>query len=195
MSAVFRDSVPVMAPHRKLSVEDYHQMAEVGIFRPEERVELIKGELIDRPPIGHFHAGLSGLLVESLGHRAQGRAIIWVQNPIQMGLHSEPQPDFALLRYRPDSYKRALPTPADTLLVVEIADTTPRYDRAIKLPLYARHGIPEYWLISVPEQRIEVHLTPDPEQGRYLEVRTFTEGLLAPACFPDLALDVAELLS
>jgi Uma2 family endonuclease len=195
MSAVFRDSEPVMAPHRKLSVEDYHQMAEVGIFRPDERVELIEGELIDMPPMGHFHAGLSGLMVESLGYRSRGRAVTWVQNPIQTGLHSEPQPDFALLRYRPDSYKWALPTAADTLLVVEISDTTPRYDRTIKLPLYASHGIPEYWLINAPEQRIEVHRDPDAEQGGYRKVRILTEGLLAPACFPDLTLDVAELLS
>jgi Uma2 family endonuclease len=195
MSAVFRDSAPVMAPHRKLSVEDYHRMAAVGIFQPEERVELIEGELIDMPPIGHFHAGLANDLNRFFTPCTLGRAVTCMQNPIVLGLHSEPQPDFALLRHRADSYKRALPTAADTLLVVEISDTTLRYDRKIKLPLYARYGIPEYWLISVPERRIEAHLGPEPEQGRYREVRVFTEGLLTPACFPDLALDVAELLS
>jgi Uma2 family endonuclease len=195
MSAVFRDSAPVMAPHRKLSVEDYHQMAEVGIFRPDERVELIEGELIDMPPIGHFHAGLANDLNRFFTPRTLGHAVTCMQNPIVLGPHSEPQPDFALLRHRADCYKRALPTAADTLLVVEISDTTLRYDRTIKLPLYASHGIPEYWLINVPEKRIEVHRDPDAEQSGYREVRILTEGLLAPACFPDLALDVAELLS
>jgi Uma2 family endonuclease len=195
MSAVFDDSPPVMAPHRKLSADDYHRMAEVGIFRPDERLELIEGELIDMPPIGHFHAGLANDLNRHFAPRIDGRAVASIRNPIRLGLHSEPQPDFALLRIRGDSYKRSLPTAADVLLVVEISDTTVRYDRTVKLPLYARHGIPEYWLIDVPQRRVEVHFSPEPEQARYGEARFLNDGPLAPACFPDLALDVAELLS
>ncbi len=194
MSAVISESSWVRAPHRKLSVKDYHRMAEIGIFGPEERVELIEGELLNMPPIGAFHADLGSLLVRRLGYRTEGRAVPWVQNPIHLGTRSEPQPDFALLRHRPRSYRDALPTAADVLLLVEIADTSLRYDREVKTALYARHGIPEYWIVNIPERHIEVHLDPDSEHERYRETRTVAEGLLAPACFPDVSVDVGELM-
>ena len=145
-------------------------------------------------PIGHVHASLSSLIIRQLGYRTEGRAIPWAQNPIHLGTRSEPQPDFALLRYRHDGYKNALPTAADVLLVVEIADSSVRYDREVKTPLYARHGIPEYWIVNLVEKRIEVHLEPDPKRDIYNAVRSLSEGFLAPANFPDVALDVAELL-
>lgn len=195
MSTVIRETGPVMAPHRKLSVEEYHRMGEVGILREDDRVELIDGELIEMTPIGPFHAGLGGMLVELLGYRTAGRAIAWGQNPIHLSARSEPQPDFALLRHRQDRYKRSLPTAKDVLLLVEISDKTLRYDRETKISLYARHGIPEYWIANIPQRRIEVYWHPDPEQGCYRELRALTEGLLAPACFPDVALDVAELFA
>jgi Uma2 family endonuclease len=195
MSAVIHELPPVMAPHRKFTVEDYHRLGEVGILHEDDRVELIEGELIDMTPIGHFHADAVSLLVRRLGYRTEGRAIPWPQNPVHLGPRSEPQPDFALLHYRPRGYRDALPTAADVLLLVEIADSSVHYDREVKIPLYARHGIPEYWIVNIPEKRIEVHLDPDPENGRYRDVRTVAEGLLTPACFPDLALDVWELLS
>jgi Uma2 family endonuclease len=194
MPVAIHESLPVMAPHRKLTVEDYHRMAEAGIFGEEERVELIEGELIDMAPIGPVHAGLANRLIKLFAMRVADRATVCVQNPIRLGLRSEPQPDFALLRYRADDYTGVLPAPEDVLLAVEIADTTVRYDRKIKMRLYARHGIPEYWLINVPKRQIEVHLNPDPERGCYRDVRVMVEGWLAPACFQDVALDVREFL-
>ena len=194
MSAVIDESAWVRAPHRKLSVEDYHRMAELGIFGPEERVELIEGEIIDMAPIGHFHADLASLLIRRLGYPTEGRAIPWVQNPIHLGPRSEPEPDFALLRLRPNGYRAALPTAADVLLLVEIADKSLRYDREVKIPLYARHAIPEYWIVNIREKQIEIHLDPDPENSHYRETRIQAEGLLSPACFPGLALDIRELL-
>jgi Uma2 family endonuclease len=194
MSVWVSESRPVPAPHRKITVEEYHRMAEMGILGADERVELIEGELIDMPPIGPVHAGLANRLIRFFAPRLHDRATVSVGNPIRAGRHSEPQPDFALLRYRADDYASALPLPEDVLLAVEIADTTVKSDRRIKKPLYARHGIPEYWIVNLPHRQIEVHLDPDPEQSRYRETRTYSTGLLAPACFPDLALDVAELL-
>jgi Uma2 family endonuclease len=182
-----------MAPHWKLTVEEYHRMGEVGILGEDDRVELIDGELIEMTPIGPMHAGLSSILMEWLVHRTAGRAVAWVQYPIHLGPRSEPQPDLALLRYREDRYKRALPTAKDVLLLVEISDKTLRYDRETKAPLYARHGITEYWIVNIPRRQIEVHRDPAPEQSRYRDLRTLAEGLLAPACFPDLGLDLAEL--
>lgn len=194
MSAVLNDLPPVMAPHWKLSVKEYHLMGEVGILHEDDRVELIEGEIINMLPIGPAHASLTSFVFRKLGYRVEGRAIPWSQNPIYLGPNSEPQPDFALLRYRSDGYKSALPGAADVLLLVEIADTSVQYDREVKTPLYARHGIPEYWLVNLPERRIEVHLDPDLEQFRYRNVRVCTGGRLAPASFPEVALDLAELL-
>ena len=189
------ESPPVMAAHCKLTVDQYHRMGEAGILRQDDRVELIEGELIEMAPIGHFHAGLANLLNERMGHRVRGRAIACVQNPIRLGSHSEPQPDFALLRYRPDYYKHALPAPDDVLLLVEIADSSLRYDREIKRPLYARHGILEFWLINITAGLIEIHREPDARKGLYRNFTTMAEGLVAPTSFPDVTLDVRELLS
>jgi len=185
---------PIMAPHRKFTVEDFHRLGETGILGEHDRVELIEGELIDMAPIGPVHACLVSLLVRRLGYGTEGRAIPWPQNPIRLGHRSEPQPDFALLRYRSDAYKEALPTADDVLLLVEIADSSMGYDRDVKVPLYARHGIPEYWIIDIPDRRIEVHREPDSDQGCYRERRIVCEGSLAPVRFPDISVDLAELL-
>lgn len=99
------------------------------------------------------------------------------------------------MRYRPDYYKHALPAPGDVLLLVEIADSSLNYDREIKRPLYARHGIPEFWLINITAGLIEIHREPDAPRGSYRKVMTASEGLLAPASFPEVTLDVRELLS
>jgi Uma2 family endonuclease len=193
MSALSAREPPLSTRHR-FDVDTYHRMAESGIFGPEERVELIEGEFIDMAPIGPFHAGLASVFIRRLGYATEGKAIPWVQNPIHLGPRSEPQPDFALLRFRPDSYKSRLPAAADVLLLVEIADTSLRYDREVKIPLYARHAIPEYWLVNLPDQVVEVHRDPDPAQGSYREVQALAEGRLAPLHFPDISLDIGELL-
>jgi Uma2 family endonuclease len=193
--AVVIEKAPVPAPHWKLTVEEYHRMGEVGILHEDDRIELIEGELIEMSPIGCFHAGVGSRISDWLMRRLTGQAIPWTQNPIHLSRDSEPQPDFALLRYRPDYYTKSLPTAADVLLVVEIADSSVRYDREIKAPLYARHGIPEYWLIDVPARGIEVYSEPDTEKGCYRDVRMVAEGLLAPRGFPDAALDVRALLA
>lgn len=144
----------------RLTVAEYYRMAEVGILQADARVELIEGEVIDRPPIGSLHAGTVDYIDHSLRLACGGRAIIRTQNPVFLNPHSEPQPDIALLRPRPDFYRGAHPTPADVLLLVEVADTTLAYDTQIKLPLYARHGIPEVWLVDLTNQRFIVHRSP-----------------------------------
>lgn len=195
MSAISPDFPPVMAPHWKLGVKEYHLMGEVGILHEDDRVELIEGEIIRMSPIGYLHSGLGNLLVEMLGYPTRGRAVASIQNPIHLGSRSEPQPDFALLRYRPDRYRNRLPTAEDVLLVVEIADSSLRYDREVKTPLYARHGIPEYWLMNLVERQLEIHLDPDPDASRYRKMLTLTTGTIAPNSFPDVLVDLAELWS
>ena len=178
----------------RFRVEAWLRMGEIGLFSPEYRGELIEGEILDMPPIGPTHSGCVAWLNDffSLGiSRREG--IVWVQNPLRLGDLSAPQPDLALLRPRPDFYRAALPAPEDVLLVVEVADTTLRYDREVKAPLYARFKIPEYWLVNLPEQYLEVFRKP--QAGGYLETTRYGRGdALSPQAWPSLTLSVRELL-
>jgi Uma2 family endonuclease len=194
MSAVLKEeNSPVMAPHWKLSISEYHRMIAAGILQEDDRIELIEGELIDMAPIGFQHSGLTNSLIEILGYPTRGLAIASVQNPIGIGSKSEPQPDFALLKPHPDRYISRLPTAEDTLLIVEIADASLRYDREVKGPLYARAGIPEYWIVNIPERTIEVHRVPDQQSGRYTDIHITSSESIAPSAFPDVVINLSEL--
>jgi Uma2 family endonuclease len=145
----------------RLSVAEYHRMGEIGILGPELRTELIDGEIVSMPPIGHPHAGtvndLSSILKEAVGPAA----ILAVQNPVWLDEHSEPLPDIALLRPRSDWYRNAHPRADDVLLLIEVADTSLVYDREVKLPRYARAGIPEVWLVDLGGRRLNIHRRPE----------------------------------
>ena len=179
-------------PRRNLSVDEFHRMGEAGILGEDDRIELIDGEMIEKAPFGPLHAAqvniLSSLLVRTVGERA----IVSIQNPIALLPQNEPQPDIALLRQRADRYRSSLPSAADVLIIVEVADTTLRYDRDIKIPLYARHGIPEVWIVDLQGESVLVYRQPGPDG--YGEVSTAPrEGTLSPHALPDVALDLAEL--
>ena len=178
------DSGVVLTRH-KLSADDYHRMAEAGILGAEDRVELIGGEIIDMAPIGQDHAGTVGSLTEALVLAFAGRAIVFVQNPIRLDDRSEPEPDFAVLRRRTDFYRTGeRPGPADVLLLIEVADTSLRFDRAVKLPLYARAGIPEVWIVDLRQRAVDVHRAP--RDGRYTQVTTIgAGGVLNPVLAPE----------
>ena len=147
------------ATHR-LTVSDFEQMGEAGILVPEERIELIDGELYDMAPIGEDHAATVGWLNEVLVLACAGRAIVAPQNPVLLDPASLPQPDFTILRRRKDFYRTQRPGPADILLLIEVADTSLRFDRTIKLPRYARAGIAEFWLVDLQARLLEVHRRP-----------------------------------
>src|SRR5271165_2444973 len=153
---------------RPITVAEYHRMGEVGILGERDRVELIEGELVAMSPIGSYHHGtvisLTQLLVRAVGDRA----LVSVQGPVRLDDFSEPEPDFALLKPRPDSYRDAHAQPADVLLLIEVADTSLNYDRAVKRALYARHAVPELWLIDLNAGEVEVCRQPEP--GGYARV-------------------------
>jgi Uma2 family endonuclease len=157
---------PGVSRHR-LTVADFRRMGEVGILRPDDRVELIAGEIIDMSPIGSLHAALVARLASALGQRVGETAIIWTQNPLALDDTSQPQPDLAVLRPRADFYAAAHPGPADVLLVIEVADTTLAFDLDVKVPLYAAAGIPEAWVIEAASRR--THVFRRPVNGRYTE--------------------------
>jgi Uma2 family endonuclease len=178
---------------RKLDVGQYHRLAEAGILGEDDRVELIEGELIEMMPIGSPHAGAVNTLNELLVPAVAGKAVVAVQNPVRLDDRSEPQPDFALLKSRPDRYRRATPTPADVLLLIEVADTSGRYDRVVKLPLCARHKIPEVWIVDVENGAIEVHREPDGDRYRRVS-RPGRDEVLSPELLPDVRLMAATIL-
>jgi Uma2 family endonuclease len=162
-------TVPFAAPSRHvISVDAFHQMGETGILGPADRVELIDGEIIDMSPIGVLHAAIVDVLARHFGRRAGEAVFIRCQNPLRLDDISEPEPDIAILRPRADLYTTAHPGPTDVLLVIEVADTSLAYDLGTKVPLYARHGVPEVWVIDAATRRTRVFREPakSPEAGR-----------------------------
>ena len=143
-----------------VSAQEYLRMGESGVFAPDARLELIEGEIVEMAPIGSRHAATVNVLNRLLGTLAGNQAIVSVQNPLVLGDRSVPQPDLALLKPRADSYSGAHPTAADVLLVVEVADTTLTFDMGTKVPLYARSGIPEAWVVDLQERALRVFREP-----------------------------------
>ncbi len=178
---------------RLFTVDEYQQMVESGILHEDDRVELIAGEILQMAPIGSRHAGCVNRLNYYFVGPTAGQAIVHIQNPIRLSRYTEPEPDLALLRFRPDFYAAGHPEPQDVLLVVEVADSSVGFDRDTKMPLYARAGIVEAWMVHLPESRIEVHRQPTPTG--YREVTQYIRGTrLSPLAFPALVLAVDDML-
>ena len=181
----------------KLTVKQFQRMGEIGIFHEGDRIELIEGELFDMTPIGPAHAAivnfLTAALVRAMGPAIANREIIVsTQNPIVLDEHNEPEPDFAILK--PKSYRDALPRPDDILLLIEVSHTTLRYDRDIKIPLYARHDISEVWLIDVQGEALEIYLEPS-SKGYQQIIRPATIGIVTPTLLPETSVDLAGLFA
>ena len=153
----------VIVRHR-WTVRDYYRLASAGILNEDSRVELINGEVVDMAPIGSVHAFALNGLSRALFRRLGEQFLIRVQDPIHLDDHSEPQPDLVVAQDR--NYSAGHPQAPDILLVVEVADTTLAYDRDIKVPLYARSGIPQVWLLDVNTKRLTVYLEPTAEGYR-----------------------------
>ncbi|MEA3642621.1 MAG: Uma2 family endonuclease [Lamprobacter sp.] len=189
------DAEPLVAETRPifpLSVDAYHQMIRAGIFDEDDRVELIDGALRAMPPIKPDHAGKNNRLNRLLTLRAGDDALVSVQNPLTLQPRSEPEPDLMLLRPRDDFYASAHPTPTDTLLVIEICDSSLRYDREVKVPLYAAHGVPEVWLVDLQHRRLELYREPGIDDYR-LVLRPGPGEVVAPLLLPSLRIGVDEI--
>jgi Uma2 family endonuclease len=177
---------------RLITVEEYEQMVQAGVFPEDDRIEMIEGQITAMSPIGSSHSGQVNRLNRLAAPRLGTQAILGIQNPIKLA-RSEPQPDLALLKTRGDDYAHSHPTAREVLLVVEVADTSAEYDRNVKIPLYGRSGIAEAWLIDLSAGVIEVYRQPN--QSGYGEKRTYAPGdSLAPIALPDLVFTVTEIL-
>lgn len=178
-----------MQRHR-LTVYDYYRMAELGILAPDARVELIEGEIIDMTPQGSRHADIIAKLNRRIVVAVDDAAVVRCQLPLRLSIRSEPEPDFAIVKERGTHYAAAHPTAADVLLLVEISHTSIEYDRYVKIPLYARHGIAEAWVIDIEAKR--VHRFRTPRDGAYTDVSSVDRpGTLSPIALPLVAIDLA----
>lgn len=177
---------------RLFTVAEYDQMIAAGIFTEQERVELIAGEIVRMSPISMRHAAcvtrLTHLLVASLAEQA----LVSVQNPVQLNNHSEPEPDLAILQPRDDFYENGRPTPTDIFLLIEVAETSLAYDRQQKVPLYAKAGIPEVWIVNTEANQVEMYRQPTPDGYQTQSIANTTQTI-APEAFPQTAVSVARI--
>ena len=182
----------VLAQHR-FNVREYHRMAETGVLKPEARVELLDGRIIDLSPSGPFHGGLVKRLSRFFNLQANGRWLVSIHDPLRLDDHSELEPDVMLLKPAPDDYTSRHPQPDDVFLVIEVSDSTLDYDHAEKLPAYGRAGLAEVWIVNLQDSTFEVYR--EPHFAGYGSKTVLHEGeQVKPLAFPDVMVDVAELL-
>jgi len=178
---------------KRFTTDEYEQMAAAGVLAEDDRIELIEGEIIEMSPLGPQHAACVTRLTELLYELRNRDVIIRVQDPVRLGDFSAPQPDVVIVNRRDDRYAGGHPEPEDVLLLIEVSESSLTYDRNVKLPLYARGGIPEVWLVALLPQVVEVYRAPS-EDG-YGEKRTLRRGqMIAPVHLPEMELAVGEIL-
>ncbi len=177
----------------RFTVNEYHRMGKTGIFREDNRVELIEGRIVDMTPIGSRHASCVDRLNNFFTIKLQKRVIVRVQNPIQLDNLSEPQPDIMLLKYKSDFYAAHHPRPEDVLLLVEVAESSIEYERNVKIPMYARSNIQEVWLVNLAENYVEIYHSPSSE-GYELTIQCRHKQKVTPKNFPEAELTASEIL-
>lgn len=182
---------------KRFTIEDYHRLIELGFLTENDRVELIRGELMQMVAKGTPHTVCNTRLIRELITLLQERAIVRGQEPIVLSPNSEPEPDLVIARYRPDDYLSAHPQPSDILLVVEVADSTLKYDQEVKLPLYAESGISNYWIFNLIASCLEVYAQPYQDlQGNfgYANKQVFLPNTVVTIPgFPELSLDLSRV--
>lgn len=176
----------------KLTVAEFERMVEAGVFSEDDHVELLDGELYEMPPAGDWRNASVTALNRAITPHAGDRVITQVQNSVRIEPASSPEPDFALLAFRPDLYREGGVPASAVLLVVEVSDSSADHDRDVKLPLYARAGIPEAWLVTREPAAIEAYRSP--REGVYTEMRTYLRGdTISPMALPDVRIAVSAV--
>ncbi len=179
------------ATQRKFTVDEYYKMAEVGLLNEDDRVELIDGEIIQMSPIGTRHFKCVNRLNKLLSKLIPDNLVVSVQNPVRIDEGNEPQPDVAIV---PDDSDAKHIFPKDVLLLIEVADSTYYEDRNIKIPMYARAGIPEVWLANLPKNTIEAFS--NPVNGSYTEIRLVNvSDKLQSRRLPSIVIEVGKVLN
>jgi Uma2 family endonuclease len=185
----------VISPVRKhlTDINEWRRLGEANIFPPESRIELIEGEIIEMAPIGSNHSGHVVRLLNYFASVIGKKALVNAQNPLQLGDLSEPEPDFMLLKPNPDFYSSHHPVADDVLLLIEVADSSLAFDQSHKLRLYAIHNVPEYWLLNLNDNCLEVYRKPKGEV--YAEKTTlYTGDNITLTQLPDISIQVSDIL-
>jgi Uma2 family endonuclease len=178
---------------KRFTVKEFHRMVETGILEEGSPYELLNGEIIHMATIGSKHAAKVNRISARLHQTVEKTYIVRIQNPIELGAFSQPEPDIAILRWQDDFYESGHPTAQDIYLLIEVSDTTLDYDRTTKLPIYAESGIAEYWIVNLPDNQIEVHR--NPSGNAYQSIQTFTKDqTLTIELLPEITIAVHEIL-
>lgn len=177
---------------RLITADEYQRMAEVGILTREDKVELINGQIVEMSPIGSKHASFVKRITALFYRFLADQVTISVQDPVIADRYSEPEPDVAILHPSEDDYENHFPTAKDVFLIIEVADSSLNYDREIKLPIYAKAGIGEYWIVNVEARNIEAYHTPVGDHYKFMEVIEVNDNLLFRAF--DLSIPAASIL-
>jgi Uma2 family endonuclease len=183
----------IAAELRSLSVQDYHRMVEAGILAADERVELLEGQLYTMAAKGTAHSAAVTRIDRVLSQRLAGRALLRFQDPVQLSDFSEPEPDVAVVQLDPQDYEDHHPRADEVFWLIEVADTTLRRDRDLKVPLYGRSSIPEYWILDVQERCLYVFREPG-QTGYASEQKLSEQEAIAPLAFPDCTVRVGAFL-
>ena len=182
---------------KRFTIEEYHRLIDLGFLTENDRVELIRGEIMQMAAKGTPHTNCCRNSLRELAALVASRAELQCQDPIVLPSNSEPEPDFAILRKRGDNYRFALPNADDVLLVIEIADSTLKYDQEVKVPLYAEAGISDYWIFNLVKNHLEAYSNPYQElQGNFgysMKRIVLPNQSIALPCFPDLSLDLSKV--
>jgi len=185
--------IEVMEEKRLITVDEYYQMAEFGILKPNERVELINGEIIKMSPINSSHGGYVSRIVRLMyKYIGLDLATFRSENPIRLSNHTEPEPDITLAKYSENDYEDNHPTAEDIYLLVEVSDSTLRYDQTKKARLYARHQIPVYWIVNLVKKQLEVYQ--NPIDGKYTTKIILKRGDKVIIPHFDIEIEVSEII-
>ncbi|MEG4505105.1 Uma2 family endonuclease [Microcoleus sp. F6_B4] len=178
---------------RKWTVKEYHKLGEMGFFHPEERVELIEGNIIKMSAKGTAHTSATRRTASVLHNLLGNQAAVYTQDPIALDDSSEPEPDIALVIIDPLDYATHHPTPSEIYLIIEVADSSLAYDREVKAKIYARSGIADYWVLNVNERQLHVFLEPA-ENGYCSEVILGESAIVSPLQFPTVNIPIQQML-
>jgi len=182
---------------KRFTIDEYHRLGDLGFFTEDDRVELIRGEIMQMAAKGTPHTVCCSNLLRELAGLVANRATLRCQDPIILPSNSEPEPDFVIARNRADNYLSAHPNPSDILLVIEIADSTLKYDQEVKIPLYAEAGISDYWIFNLVNDQLETYSEPYQDMqvnfGYSAKRIVLPNKTIALPCFPDLSLDLSKI--
>ncbi|MEG4013546.1 MULTISPECIES: Uma2 family endonuclease [unclassified Microcoleus] len=178
---------------RKWTVKEYQKLGEIGFFHPEERVELISGNILKMSAKGTAHTSATRRTATLLRDILENLAAVYTQDPIALDDNSEPEPDIAVVRIDPLDYATHHPTPSEVYLIIEVADTSLAYDREIKAKIYARSGIADYWILNVNERQLHVFREPT-EDGYQSEIILGESASISPLQFPAFNIAIQQML-